>query len=386
MTVAAPQRSSEVSELGPGDFDNEPPGVAWQRLPCVGIMGRLEFQGVGDSPMMCRRRSSLSWFARLAAGQAVLLGIALGAVALGQEPGGVLFGAAVPRGEPVPEGPYPPAVGGGVTAAAAFAPPASAIGQPSQTEPVYEPRVTRAFQGETVGTACVEFRESTWYTRVDYFHWNERSDGQDFVNEDGALVTLGYLHRWGVQRIRGELFGATVNYDGYAQFDDGTLEPLKNKTKYLGLRGEYDLLFEPDFWPQVAFFTGIGTRFWIRDLPDGRTAQGDGVMGYQETWWTIYPYIGIEKRRNLASGFELFSSGRIGFTAVTYQFASLADSGALYPRPDLMGQVECGVRSEHLVLSGYFEAMGWRESAVVRGMLQPASHMITVGLKAGFNF
>ncbi len=37
--------------------------------------------------------------------------------------------------------------------------------------------------------------ESTWYTRVDYFHWNESSDGMDFVNEYGTLITLGYMRR-----------------------------------------------------------------------------------------------------------------------------------------------------------------------------------------------
>ncbi len=33
------------------------------------------------------------------------------------------------------------------------------------------------------------FRESSWYTRIDYFHWNERLDDADFVNEYGTPVT-----------------------------------------------------------------------------------------------------------------------------------------------------------------------------------------------------
>lgn len=56
--------------------------------------------------------------------------------------------------------------------------------------------------------------ESTWYFRQEAFHWNERSDGQDFVNEYGPLSTVGYLHRNGCERFRVELFGGTMAYDG----------------------------------------------------------------------------------------------------------------------------------------------------------------------------
>jgi hypothetical protein len=162
---------------------------------------------------------------------------------------------------------------------------------------------------------------------------------------------------------------------------------LKSETRYLGVRGEYDLLLEPDCWPTMSFFVGIGTRFWIRDLPDGTTTLGHDVWGYQETWWTIYPYIGMEKRRTFnAEGFEFYASGRIGCTAVTYQFASFIDAAPLYPRPDLTGQLECGLRGRHVFLAGYFESMAWGQSPVVRDTLQPYSRMYTIGLKTGLAF
>ena len=40
--------------------------------------------------------------------------------------------------------------------------------------------------------------ESTWYTRVDYFNWNEHSTGSDDVNEYGTLLTFGYMRRVGI--------------------------------------------------------------------------------------------------------------------------------------------------------------------------------------------
>lgn len=227
--------------------------------------------------------------------------------------------------------------------------------------------------------------ESTWYTRIDYFHWNERIDGQDFVNEEGPLVTLGYVHRFGPERIRGELFGGSVGYNGGSQMPDGSTIPMKSHTNYMGVRTEYDLLYDPEWWPAASLFIGIGTRFWFRDLPDDYDQAGNFVWGYQETWWTVYPYIGLERRRTLTDEWEFFASGRIGATAATYQHVTF-DDVVLYPKIGITGQVQMGLRGRHLFLSGYFEGMTWSESAVVRDSLQPTSRMITVGLQSGFSF
>jgi len=227
--------------------------------------------------------------------------------------------------------------------------------------------------------------ESTWYTRIDYFHWNERLDGADFVNEDGPLVTLGYTRRVGPERFRIELFGGDVNYDGCAQFDDGTIDPMTSKTGYLGTRAEYDLLLEPDWPSRLSFLVGVGTRFWIRDLRDGVSQMDYAVFGYQETWWTVYPYLGLETRRDPQGGPEFFYGGRIGVTAVTYEHATAFDV-ALHPKPDLTGQIEGGLRSRHLHLSAFFEGMAWRQSNVVRDTLQPRSQMFTIGLNTGLSF
>jgi hypothetical protein len=227
--------------------------------------------------------------------------------------------------------------------------------------------------------------ESTWYTRIDYFHWNERLDGEDFVNEDGPLITLGYQRRIGPERFRGELFGGSVGYNGGVDYEDGTSEPLKSHTNYLGVRAEYDLLYEPDWSPAASFFVGVGSRFWFRDLPDDYTASGNLVWGYQETWWTIYPYLGVETRRTLDDGFEFYISSRIGATVITYEHVTW-DDVTLYPKPGLTGQLDLGVRGRHLSLSGFFEGMAWGESPIQRGSLQPASRMLTAGLRGSLSF
>ncbi len=228
--------------------------------------------------------------------------------------------------------------------------------------------------------------ESTWYYRQDAFYWNERSDGTDFVNEAGPISTIGYLRRNGCERFRFELFGGTVSYDGGAQFEDGTTLPYHESfgTNYLGLRGEYDLLIEPTAWPRVRFLMGVGTRFWIRDLRDAETSFGE-VDGYQETWWTFYPYLGLETRQSDEPGLKFYGSARFGITPLTYQYATYFDT-TVYPRCGVTGRVELGVTYHRLSALAVVEGMTWGESAVVRDTFQPASRMLTIGGQIGYTF
>jgi hypothetical protein len=236
---------------------------------------------------------------------------------------------------------------------------------------------------------------STWYFRQEAFYWNERLDGHDFVNEYGPLSTLGYARRNRHERFRFELFGGTVAYDGGAQYWDGSYEPYhqSNGTNYLGLRGEYELLIEPACCPRVRAFAGVGTRFWIRDLRDAVTPSGNFVGGYQETWWTFYPYLGLETRDSEEPGWKFFGSMRFGLTPLTYQYVAFpvpdptfAVNTALYPRCGLTGQLELGVRFQKCSVSAYIETMTWGESAESRNSLQPESRMLTLGGKLAYTF
>jgi hypothetical protein len=227
-------------------------------------------------------------------------------------------------------------------------------------------------------------RESEWSARIDYFHWNERLNGADYVNEDGAILNLAYTRRTGIERFRLEMFGGSVNYSSDITFTDGSTDPLKSTTNYIGFGGQYDLLFEPDSWP-VTFFAGIGTRFWFRDLPSDYSESGYPVVGYLETWWTTYPYIGVETRRRTDDGWGFYCSGRIGCTAINFEHVSYYDV-TLYPKAGLMGDFEGGIRGQRLFLAAYCQAFYFNESDVVWDTLQPTSTWLTVGLKAGFSF
>jgi hypothetical protein len=240
--------------------------------------------------------------------------------------------------------------------------------------------------------------QSNWYTRIDYFHWNERIGSMDFVNESGALYTLGYMRRFGQQRFRTELFGGSMNYDGGIQFDDGTSEPLTTRTRYLGGLVEAEHLIEPTWWPQGAFFVGVGSRFWIRDIRSGFGSLGDFCDETQETWWTLYPYLGLQHAYALQNGLEWYGSARVGVTAATYNFSN-AYNLPVYPRLGGMGNLELGLRGARLSVSGTFGIMSWSRSAreqfsttdsngtfVIASVYQPNSTLITVGGKVSYSF
>jgi hypothetical protein len=230
---------------------------------------------------------------------------------------------------------------------------------------------------------------SAWYFREDAFFWNERLDGRDFVNESGPLSTVGYQHRFGVERIRIEVFGGSVTYDGSVQ-PSGNPYHQAFGTNYLGCRGEYDLLIEPTSWKSTRLLIGVGTRFWVRDLKTGYSPLDGEVPGYQETWWTFYPYIGLETKESDEPGAHLFGSVRIGATPLTYQNATLFDT-PLYPRCGIMTQMELGVRFQKFSLSAYAELMTWAQSAEADDgygdtSLQPDSRMLTIGGKISYMF
>jgi hypothetical protein len=228
--------------------------------------------------------------------------------------------------------------------------------------------------------------ESTWYYRLDSFSWRECIDGEDLVREDGPVSTLGYAHRSGPERFRIEVFGGTVAYDGFAQFVGGT-EPYheSNGTNYLGCRGEYDLLIEPSSWSFARLILGVGTRFWNRDLHDSVTPSNRPVIGYEERWWTFYPYIGLETKSSDPASFHLFGSARAGFTPWTYESIS-AFNAVLYPRCGVTSQAELGVACRRFTLSAFTEITTWNESAVARETYQPASRMFTLGGRTSYSF
>jgi hypothetical protein len=282
-------------------------------------------------------------------------------------------GAPWPPGSPQGNAVVAPSYAGGVPA---YGPGGPSFASPAQ---VYPPPASTLVLAPPPA--------ASWYTRVDYFHWNEKVGGADFVNESGSLFTLGYQRQFGFERIRAELFGGEVHYDGYGQFDGGGIEEtLPSNTGYLGLRGEYEMVWQPAMWQgRVAFMAGLGSRFWIRDLHDGTTEEGTPIYGYEETWWTFYPYLGAETHSPLREGLDFYTESRVGATLLTYDYATIGDR-PLWPKPGVVANVEIGLRWTHFFAAFRGEVMRWEDSSVVQDAYQPRATMYTAGGRLGFMF
>ncbi|MEN6459294.1 MAG: hypothetical protein ABFC63_10215 [Thermoguttaceae bacterium] len=231
--------------------------------------------------------------------------------------------------------------------------------------------------------------ESSWYGRIDYYHFGQQDiGGANTFNEDGILYTVGYSRRIGPEKFRIELFSGNADY-----FQRGIdINEADSTTINFGVRAEaeYHWALTTVGQPPLEFFGGIGTRAWIRDLKDTTAFDGTDLWGSQETWWTVYPYIGLEKKWLYDNGFETFVSGRIGFTMFTYEHASTSGSPAFNPKLNVLGQLEAGVRRNALSLSAYLDAMTWDRSGDVwvggTPYYYPASQLVTIGVKLGFTY
>ena len=141
------------------------------------------------------------------------------------------------------------------------------------------------------------------------------------------------------------MFGGDVHYDGYGQFDRRIwMMPLASNTGYLGLRGEYEFVLAPPpgtaaspCWPDWAPASGSAT------CTTAATAQGDPVYGYQETWWTMYPYLGLETHRRLGErlGILFGIAGRRDGPDLSICLDQLI--GPCGPEPGILANMEIGL-------------------------------------------
>ncbi len=146
-------------------------------------------------------------------------------------------------------------------------------------------------------------------------------------------------------------------------------------------------------WLARQFFSGPGRARTVRYMFMLATLLGMGVLaevvGIESIVGAFFAGLGLNRlvpnEGEFMERIEFFGSARMGATALTHEHVSW-DDVTLYPEMGFLGQLELGLRGPRLFLSGYFEAMTWGESDVVRECWQPRSAMITVGLRSGFRF
>ena len=120
-------------------------------------------------------------------------------------------------------------------------------------------------------------------------------------------------------------------------------------------------------------------------MHDGTTPDGTPVYGYEETWWTFYPYLGAETHLPVPGNWTCTPKSRVGATVLTYDYATIGDR-PMWPTPGIVANVEIGLRCTHFFAALRGEMMRWEDSSVVQGAYQPRSTMYTVGGRLGFMF
>ena len=149
--------------------------------------------------------------------------------------------------------------------------------------------------GSVLPATAASLTELTPYLSSQYFTWTEQNPVKR-VKERGSLFSGGVLLGLTTSssltlRLREELFGGQVGYDGATQAPDNS--PVQTDVNYFGTRQDLDLGVRiPVRRLLVEPFAGIGYRWWLRDLQDAVAANGKLASGYTESWQALYGRVG----------------------------------------------------------------------------------------------
>jgi len=247
---------------------------------------------------------------------------------------------------------------------------------------------------EPVQSLVPQFRA---YGFAENFQWKEYIDGEELVKEDGPLVGVGgeltlLLGPVLVAHGVGEFFVGRVDYDGQVQnLQDGTIEPLKDKTDYAGVKGEGDLgikaKLSDNAW--IKPFAGGGARIWRRKLGADKACQ----YGYNEDWFTLYALVGGELVVETSPQVSFFLNGSVRYplyNQVSYDFNTVGlEDTDVNPKREFSFYAEAGINVKPVTASAFVETMKFSKSDLddkTHMVYQPKSEAIMFGAKCGFVF
>jgi len=239
-------------------------------------------------------------------------------------------------------------------------------------------------------------RELTVYPLVQYFTWEEFSGGERLLKESGPQYGAGgsiKLHLLegaaGAMTLsdRLELFGSEVDYEG--QLQDGT--PYNTTVGYVGFQDRLDLGWAiPIHGATVEPFSGLGYRWWLRDL------QGSG--GYTEKWYSLYALFGMRSLYTLSNDVRFMVMGAAKYPFENRNMVDYPGSGNvdLVPGNVWSALAEASVTYRHLFAGVYYENFIFEQSPVVAKfstidnrtifLRQPRSESEIYGLRVGWAF
>ncbi len=243
---------------------------------------------------------------------------------------------------------------------------------------------------------CAEFEV---YGGIQHFTWKEYDSGAKLLEESGPVFVAGgitgrTLTKSLSARLKGEIFGGGVDYDGQTQSG----HPVTTDTDYLGAKLEADLIWNMTVTEKhtLAPFAGVGARIWNRDIQSTLFRdQNDGetklARGYTEKWRNYYGRAGISGTRSFDGQWQGFFLAGARIPVYT---ENVVNSVVLEPGNRFSGFAEAGLEHGRFKISLFYEGLRFSKSDRVYFydgsnygyMYQPESKADIFGISAGVKF
>ncbi len=241
------------------------------------------------------------------------------------------------------------------------------------------------------------------YPSFQYYSWSEfASDGSRFLRESdplygiGGAVTFNLYDRHLLLKIKGDLFGGDVDYDGQTQPDVNpafSRLPVKTDVIYFGGRLQADLGWRFLLGSaSVEPFAGIGYRGWLRSLQDSTTIARNGapvqVIGYDEAWHLLDTKLGARFAIPFSDDFKLIAEGGARYPFFIRNTADIPffEAVTVSPRGNWTGFAEVGCQYGRFRPTIFYEGYRADQSPTNDGVVQPRTASDLYGINIGIVF
>jgi hypothetical protein len=250
---------------------------------------------------------------------------------------------------------------------------------------------------------------SILFPSFQYFAWEEfKSTGPRILKEEGLLVGAGGGARLDLYdkklmlKLKGELFGGNVHYNGHTQHDSQNTaqneRPVKTEVIYFGAKVESDLGWRSTIGAvAIEPFAGLGYRWWLRSLQETTALDANGnlfpVGAATEYWMSFYSRLGARAAWRFTKDFTLFAEGGGKYPFYNENRADFpgTDGVTVKPGSEWSAFGEIGVTYKRFRPTVYYEGFRFSQSHVVpvsinTVVLQPKSDSDIFGINLNWVF
>lgn len=208
------------------------------------------------------------------------------------------------------------------------------------------------------------------------FDYAEYDDNNVFLDGDsgfipGVLFSIKLNNQRTYTEFVGQIYANTIEYDGQTQ--GGT--PLKTDSDavIIDTHAKFGIAFSPA--RNHGPYTGLGFRYWFRNIRSGKDINGNSVAGLLEQYYWNYGLLGymgkFQTSENIALGFDVRAThmlnGKMHVNFLGYKNydnaqVNLGNRAGLR----LAWSIQKKLRNNELIVSPYYEILDIGKSNTVR--------------------